>query len=641
MFNTKRWAFVTLSTILLTACNPKPDLVPVEVTRIVTETVVTETVVVEITRVVAEIDIEEIMVEPEPDDFKNLVICQAQTPDTLYPYSKNSEAALTIQHAIFENNFTNVSFAYQAQGIEKIPSLADDDAVINHVEVNIGDTIIDANDMLVILEEGTTLINSDGEVVIFNGSPVMMNQLIVDFTMKTRTWSDGVPVTAADSLFSFKLAADPDTPISKYVVERTVSYQAIDNLSTRWIGVPGFFDSTYFTNFWAPYPEHIWGSFTAAELLTAEESNQLPIGDGPFAIQEWIDGESIHMTPNEFYYQEGLPYLDSITFKFIPDTNKLIAELVSNDCDIILTDGLDADQAPFLLEAEESGLLTAYFEPGTSWEHIDFGINSEPGYAATRPDWFEDVRVRQAMTLCTDRQSMVDNILFGRSEVIHSYIPSIHPLYAEGLSEWPYDVDAANTLLDEAGYSDSDGDGIREDPVTGTPFAPTLGTTTGSDVRQQLTQMFKENQLECGIDVHIYALPADEWYADGPDGLLFGTHFDLGEFAWRTGVEPPCELYLSEQTPTAENGWTGQNETGFINEAYDAACLKAINNLPGTDAYLNGHLEAQIIFSEQVPIIPLFLRLKVAAASPNVVNFGVDATESSELYNIFEIDIQQ
>jgi peptide/nickel transport system substrate-binding protein len=641
MFNTKRWAFITLSAIALTACTPRAEIITIAVTRIAPETVIEENIVVEATRVDTETDIEEAMVEPDLDGSKNLIICQAQAPDSLYPYGNNTLVAKDIQHAIFENNFTNVSFAYQAQGIERIPSLANNDAVLNSVEVNAGDTVVDVNDMIVIVEEGISLINSDGDVVIFDGTPVMMDQLVVDFTMKARTWSDGVPVTATDSLFSFKLAADPDTPISKYVVERTANYQATGELSTQWVGIPGFRDSTYFTNFWAPYPEHVWGSFTAAELLTAEASTLLPIGDGPFAIQEWIDDNTIYLTPNEFYYQEGLPYLDSVTFKFIPDTNKLIAELVSSACNIIITDGLDADQAPFLLEAEDRGLLTAYFQPGTSWEHIDFGINPEPGYAATRPDWFEDIRVRQAMTMCTDRQSMVDNILFGRSQVIHSYIPDGHPLYAEGLMEWPYDVDAANALLDEAGYVDSDGDGIREDPATGTPFAPTLGTTIGSNVRQQLTQMFKANQLECGIDVQLYALPSDEWYADGPEGPLFGTRFDLGAFAWRTGVEPPCELYLSEQIPTAENGWIGQNNTGFIYEAYDAACLKAINSLPGTDDYLNRHIESQIIFAEQVPTIPLFLRLKVAAASPNVLNFNVDATESSELYNLFAIDLEQ
>jgi peptide/nickel transport system substrate-binding protein len=248
---------------------------------------------------------------------------------------------------------------------------------------------------------------------------------------------------------------------------------------------------------------------------------------------------------------------------------------------------------------------------------------------------------------------MVDNIMYGRSEVIQTYIPSVHPLYpTEGLTEWPYDVEAANALLDEVGYVDSDGDGIRE-YTDGTPFVITLGTTAGNDMRQQLTQIFKENQAQCGIQVDLYYPPAGEWFADGPDGVLFGRKYDLGEFAWLTGVQPACNLYLGSQVPgdpaaVDENGnalypsgWGGQNQTGWRNAEFDAACQKALGSLPGTPEYEEGHIEAQIIFSENVPVIPLFLRLKVAAARNGVLNFVVDPTQNSELFNIFEIDLEQ
>ncbi|MBK8905058.1 MAG: peptide ABC transporter substrate-binding protein [Anaerolineaceae bacterium] len=656
MFNTKKWALVALlvalGAVVLAACTPTTETVTVEVTRVVTETVVEEGQTVEVTRVVTETVVETVEVEPDaqPAGPKDLIVCMAQEPDTMYPYGGSMLAASAVQHAIFENNITTLSYSYQAQGIEKIPSLADGDAVLNVVEVQPGDMIRDATDTVVAWGEGVTVVNSDGEEVTFDGNPVMLDQLVVDFTMKARTWSDGTPVTAEDSVYSFGLNAEPDTPIGKYVVERTASYEATGDLSVRWTGMPGFRDATYYTNFWAPMPQHVWGGFSAAELLEAEESSRLPVGDGPFAIQEWVAGDSIRLTPNEFYYQEGLPYLDSVTYKFIPDTNQLIAQLLSGACDIGTQDGMDAGQAPFLIEAENNGLLTPYFQTGTVYEHIDFGIDSAGDYGdgVGRPDWFEDVRVRQAMTMCTDRQGMVDNILFGRSEVIHTYVPSVHPLYPEGLTEWPYDVEAANALLDEAGYVDGDGDGIREDPTTGVPFHVTLGTTTGNEMRQQLTQIFKENQLECGIDVELYYLPSSEWFADGPDGVLFGRRYDLGEFAWLTGVEPSCTLYLGSQVPGPPeeadlypSGWGGQNNAGWRNEEFDAACQRALGALPGTEDYEQGHKDAQVVFSEQVPVIPLFLRLKVAAARPNVLNFGVDPTQNSEMYNIFEIDLQQ
>lgn len=659
MFSYKKLALVLASVLLLAlvACQPEVQTVEVEVTRVVTETVTEvvegETVEVEVTRVV----VEEVMVEeeeePEAPANKDLIICMAQEPDTLYVYGGSMLVQSAVNHSIFENNFTTLSYDYQAQGLVKLPSLADGDAVQESVEVAEGDIVLVGGEPKE-LAAGDMIVNDAGEEVEFDGTPVMMQQLIVDFEMHPRVWSDGEPVKASDSVYSFNIASDPDTQASKFVIDRTAAYEATGDLTTRWTGIPGYADATYFTNFWTPLPEHALGQYSAAELLEAEESARLPIGDGPFKIVEWRAGELIYLEKNENYYRadEGLPYLDSVTYKFIPDTNTLLAQLLSGECDIGTQDGMDAGQSPFLLEAESSGLLTPYFQTGTVYEHIDFGIDSYGDYGdgIGRPDWFEDVRVRQAMTMCTDRQSMVDNILYGKSEVIHTYIPSVHPLYpGDELTEWPYDVEQANALLDEVGYVDGDGDGIRE-YTDGTPFAVTLGTTTGNEMRQQLTQIFKDNMLQCGIDVELYYLPSSEWFADGPDGVLFGRQFDLGEFAWLTGVEPSCNLYLSSaitgptdeinpKTGTPYGGWGEANNAGWYNQEFDDYCNAALASLPGTPEYEANHKAAQVVFSQEVPVIPLFLRLKVAAARTNVLNFGVDPTQNSELYNMYEIDL--
>ena len=642
--------FALFGAVILAACQPTTETVEVEVTRVVTETVVEEGEEVVVTVVVTETEVVEVEVEPEEPEAepvsKDLIVCMAQEPDTLYINGGNMLVQSAVNHGLTVNYINTLSYGYQSDGLVKIPSLADGDAVINSVEVNAGDTVLDATGEPVTLEDGVEVTTSDGETVAFAGDPLMMDQLVVTFVMEEGiTWSDGEPVTADDSVYQFELVSDPDSTTSKFTTDRTASYIAVDDVTAEWTSIPGYMDSTYFTNFWQPQPRHYLEGFTAAELLEAEESSRMPLSDGPFMMQEWVPADSIVMVPNPHYYRadEGLPYLNSVTFKFIPDTNQLIAQLLSGACDIGTQDGLSASDAPFLIEAENSGLITPYFQTGTVYEHIDFGIDPYGDYATSRPDWFEDARVRQAMTMCTDRQSMVDNILYGRSEVIHTYIPSVHPLYPEGLTEWPFDVEGANALLDEVGYVDGDGDGIRE-YTDGTPFAITLGTTTGNEMRQQLTQIFKENMLECGIDVELYYLPASEWFADGPDGPLFGRRFDLGEFAWLTGIEPSCNLYLTSAITGPEEegfgGWGNANETGWSNEDFDAACNAALASLPGTPEYEDNHKEAQRIFSQEVPVIPLFLRLKVAAARPEVVNFGVDPTQNSEMYNLYEIDLQ-
>jgi peptide/nickel transport system substrate-binding protein len=477
-----------------------------------------------------------------------------------------------------------------------------------------------------------------------------MDQMVVTFSiLEGVQWSDGTPLTADDSVYGFELNADPDTPVSRFGVERSASYEATDDMTTVWTGLPGFIDSTFFLNFWHPFPRHLWQEelgYSAADLLEAEESSRMPMGWGAFVMTEWVPGDHITVEKNPAYFRadEGLPYVDTIIFRFVPDSNAAVAQLISGECDIATQDASLDDQAELLLKLEQEGQLTPIFMTGTVWEHVDFGINVVDDY--DRPDFFEDVRMRRAVAHCLDRQSVVDTILYGRSIVIHSYIPPEHPLYAgDRLVEYEFDPEAGMALLEEVGWVDEDGDGVREASGVegipdGTPLEFKWQSTTAS-MRVQYMQIYQQNLAECGFQVNLENLPAGEYFADGPDGPLFGRRFDLGSFAWLTGVEPPCDLYISELIPTEEKGWAGQNNPGFMNEEYDAACNRAIQALPGSEDYVEGHKESQRIFSEQLPVVPLFLRLKLAATRPEVMGFIMDPTENSEMWNIEAFDIER
>jgi peptide/nickel transport system substrate-binding protein len=612
----------------------------------------------EVTRVVEQI-VEKTVVAtaiptPSSGQPKHLVICQSQEPDTLYLYGTDMLAARHVQHAIFTNYITQRSYDYQADGLEKLPSLDDGDAVITAVEVAAGETVLTADDVVKALEIGDRVLNADLEEVVFDGTPLLMEQMVVDFTMQPTVWSDGTPVRATDSIFAFDVARDPATGAAGYTAERTAGYEAIDDLTVRWTGVPGFRNQTYFAAFWRPLPQHILGDLSPARLLESDEAGRRPVGDGPFKVVQWVSGDFIRLERNAYYYRtgEGLPLVDSITFKFIPDAGQLLTQVIAGQCDIATHDGLTIDQASALLEAEAAGILVPFFQTGPVYEHIDFNIDPAEPYAETRYDWFDDVRVRQAMTLCTDRQTMVDTILYGRSEVMHTYVPTVHPLYpAEGVTAWPFDVAAGNALLDEAGYERRDAAGFRLDP-SGARFAPRLGTTSGNATRRQIAYLFKDNMAACGIDVGLYFVPASEWFADGPEGELFGRQYDLGEFAWQAQYEPDCLLYHGRQVPgpadtvnpktgEAYAGWDGLNNTGYVNAAFDEACDAARQQLPGLPEFAEWHKAAQIIFAQDVPVIPLFPLLKVAVTGPDVLGFRLDPTERSELSNVVEIDLQR
>jgi len=339
---------------------------------------------------------------------------------------------------------------------------------------------------------------------------------------------------------------------------------------------------------------------------------------------------------------------------------------LAGECDIIdQTVGLD-DQAELLLELQAGGQLNATFVTGTVWEHVDFGIQPvsyDDGYTqgVDRPDFFSDVRTRQAFTMCMDRQAVVDTITFGQSTVIDTYLPPQHPLFNPDVDAYPFDVEAGSALLEEVGWVDDDGDPTTPRVASGVENVPD-GTllqvayeTTDSSLRQQITAVLQQSMGQCGIQADIQLYPASEWFADGPEGKLFGRRFDLGEFAWLTGVQPPCDLYLSSLTPGPEgedwvsiqdgetrtfgvSGWGGQNDPGFADSEYDVACNTALGSLPGQPEYEASNLDAQRIFAEQVPVAPLYLRLKLAATRPDMCNFIMDPTSNSEFFNIEEFD---
>lgn len=602
---------------------------------------------------------EEAPVDPTPtmpfvqETGDQLTICMEEEPATLYWLGRSTLFDEALLHALYENDFTTLSFDYQAQGLEAIPSLARGDAAFRVVPVNEGDKVVDAAGTAAILEPGLEVVNAEGELTTFDGSTVLMQQLVVDFVMKQRNWSDGQPVTAADSVYGFTLAADPDTPSEKFKIERTASYQATGNLSVRWTGLPGFRDESFQTNFHHPLPQHAWQGLSAAELVTAGRSHRMPVGDGPFKIVEWVPGEEMLLEANPFYYraQEDLPRVPSVHFRFIRNTKQRISNLLAGECQILTHEGLDLELIPFFLEAAEENLLKVAIRPGRERWQISFGINSASDYGdgAGRPDWFEDTRVRQAIALCTNRQEIVDRVLAGQSFIADSYVHTAHPLYAEDAANWPFDRTAANALLDEVGLLDSNFDGIREDPASGADFRVSL-ITSHDRAERAVAEIMKESLQACGIDLVIEALSDPLRYAEGEENRINGRRFDLALTRKMTTHLPNCEQFASweisgpdgEADPASTvlyAGWDGENHSGWSNGEYDAACAGALTEMPGTVDHALLHEQAQLVFAENLPALPLFFYPRTVAAASKVPHVNNDPSQNSELWNIYALDI--
>lgn len=581
-----------------------------------------------------------------PKVEKQIVLCLGGPPVSLYPYGDDTTAALGLRQALYESLYTTTGYDYQARGLEKIPSLADGDAVIRKVLAEEGDLVSDVGGNVVRLVNDVTVLNSDGEAIRFDGTPVEMSQMVVDFIFQPMVWSDGTTVTVQDSIFSFNLASDPNTDTKKSLLANTASYEAAGEYSVRWTGIPGYMDQSYFLNVWLPLPSHQLAGKTAAELKSAEETTRIPLSSGPYVVTDWTEDGNLILARNEQYYRQAddLPVIDRIIVRF-GNGEEFLAGNSATGCDVIANGAMHAGNLPLLEIASETDDWEVMTSPGSVFEHIAFGINPIKEYAGRRPDWFEDRRVRQAMTMCTDRQRMVEELTDGRAELLNAYVPADHRLYPDDLTTWSYDPAQANMLLDEAGYLDYSEDGWRQDVTSGIPMTITLGTNSESSLRVNITKIFQENMADCGIPVEIQDFPAGTWFAEGPVGRVFGRHYDLAEFAWLGKSLPDCGLYLGRNiTGPVEagfGGWQNTNVTGWSNEEYDAACLAALDIMPGGAGYGENQKEALRIFAQELPAIPLFTNIKVAAVRPWIKNVKLDPSQPSLLWNIYEWDIEQ
>lgn len=574
-----------------------------------------------------------------------LTICLGAEPDSLYLYENDSHAAQVIRETIYDGPIDTVGYSYQPVILQKLPSLADGDAVITTATVETGAQIVDANGDVVKLAAGTRVrpggCRAADCVVTFDGQPITMDQMQATFTLKSDLrWSDGEPLTARDSVYSFELARHADTPNWKWLELRTSSYTAPDDHTVVWTGLPGFLDPAYTTAFWTPLPAHAWSRYTPATLLTQDVVMRTPLSYGPYVIDAWEPGQFIRLSPNPYYFRaaEGLPYFETLTFRFISSQNVETAldALAQSQCDVLSLDLYLERDLQRLREMETSGEAELYTVSGPIWEHLTFNADPPPDYE--QPAFFQDVRTRRAVAYCIDRQAIIEQVTGGLGMVSDAYLPHEHPLYAaDAVILHPYDPAQGQALLEEVGWRDLDGDGVREAHgipgfFDGTQFHIRYSTTT-ADMHAQIGALIAADLAECGIQVEVEQLEPATFFKDGAGTPLYGRHFDLAEFSWLTDVQPPCSLYLSTEISSETNQWSGQNFGGYNNPIYDALCNQALAALPGEPAYVTAHGEAQHLFSADLPALPLFFRPRVYATRADLTGFSPDAI-AVETWNI-------
>jgi peptide/nickel transport system substrate-binding protein len=320
-------------------------------------------------------------------------------------------------------------------------------------------------------------------------------------------------------------------------------------------------------------PEHYCGE--PADMFNWDY-NQTPLGTGPYKLVEWVQGSHVVLERNDLYREEGKPYIDQMIFQFVPSADTALVMLQSGEADIIY--GATVDQIP-ALRLRDNIVIDA--KP-SRWVEVMWLNVSEPGDgqgdAEPPHPILGDIRVRHALSHAINRQRIVDNLIYGLSQPGTSIITTGWARNND-LEPWLYDTAEAERLLEEAGWIDEDGDGIREahDAMyvkDGTRLSLRYQAATGDQLREQVQQLVVEDAAVVGIELRIdnaaTTVVMGSWEAGGTRKT---GDFDIVEYATGVRIDPQNLMegfFHSMNIPRAENNGAGYNYSRISDPELDA-----------------------------------------------------------------------
>ena len=584
------------------------------------------------------------MVLPSPPAPSLLVVCLAQEPNTLYLYGEPNPSAQTILPALYDGPIDVLGYQFRPVILEEIPTLEAGSVRLEPVTLVSGDLFFNPETRLPetlrrgvpYLPSGCTSLDCLRQ---FEGGEVQLDRLVVDFRLLPGLlWSDGEPLTARDSVFSFNLDSHPDSATLKDQVHRTAAYQALDEQTVRWTGIPGFHDPEFAGNFWTPLPEHILGEIPAADLPQAKAASLAPIGWGPYRLDRWDAGRSMEFVPNPNYHrrEEGLPAYDHLLVRFLEERDAgALQQVLTGECDVLeeALVGIGVVDRVQLLSGQ--GRIQRSSVAGVLMERLDFGTAPSDD----RPPVLTDPAMRRALAACIDRQGLIDQVIASLGPIPGSYLPFGHPLSEATTGGIAYDPTRGEGELESLGWIDGDGEastprlargvaGVAE----GAPLNLSL-LTLDDAFHGSMAAAVARDLARCGVGVSMEQLPGAELFAPWPDGPVFGRTFDLVVWPWLQWVAPACEVFGTSEVPSPENP-EGSNASGFSLPAYDEACAQAGIG-PGAGAlYPQAVGETQSILNVSLPSLPLLQRPRTVISSVMVCGATADPTANSVLWNI-------
>lgn len=417
---------------------------------------------------------------------------------------------------------------------------------------------------------------------------------------------DGSPLTSEDVKFTFERMMKPETgAANSWLYDKIAGSQAmLDGQAAELSGFEIVSDLEFkitltepfaaFTHVLAIPPAAIYPSDACA--AAGDQWQMQPIGTGPFMLKEYVPDDHLLLAKNPDYFEDGLPYLDEVLIRILPDdaTGRLEFEAGTVDIGLVPTDTAEEFQH-YLAEAEAGKWQVLEATPANTYYFV---FNVKPGVG---PREIQDVRVRQAIAYAIDKQALVDNIWAGTAAVAKNFIsPGIPGAWAEAPG-YEFNLDKARQLLEEAGVSGFD------------LVIAQRGGETATDTNVAIQGMLAEIGITVEVRIHDRATFRDirgqgnlessygNWWADYPD--------------------PDNYLYTYFHSSQSTGMSTGVNDPE-IDQWLDEA--KVMNNTPERWA-LYARAEEKIIY-DQCYIIPLFHAKDYVALQNGVEGFIMHPT---------------
>lgn len=374
------------------------------------------------------------------------------------------------------------------------------------------------------------------------------------------TFHDGTPFNAEAVKYNLDRIVDPETKSQKAasLLGPYESSEAIDEYTVQ-------------INLSEPYAYLLHGlslnyvAMASPKALAewGEEYELHQVGTGPFIFKEYVPQDHLTLVPNpdynwapEIYENQGPPYLEEVTWRFLPEPATRIPALEAGDVNIALN--IPNSESNRILDDPNLDMQVTYL----TGQPLFWFMNIEQSPT-------DDIRVRQAILYGTDRQLAINAVLRGFSPLAYGPLSAVTPEYDPAVEEmYPYDTEKAMALLEEAGWVDSDGDGIRDkdgEPLTvtmvlqGWGFTAPIGEVLQAQLRQlgvnvEMEQMTWPGQMEVGIsgERNMTVMGGSGFFAsDALAGFFHSSNAESG-FNWSKIKDPKLDALLDEASQTTD-----------------------------------------------------------------------------------------